>query len=369
MTTTIQKYGTKWYARVRWYFEKKRMEKTINLETGNKSVALKRFREVELFSKDVMNANAPVWSWKTCDKMDIYTQYDLQNAISDYLLYLETNGDKDSTLDRAKCCLKNVIKALGCDILISEIDVDKIEYFKYHFKDRLTKTGINIVLTRLKGLLNWCKDVKGIISKAPKIRFIKVPKKAPAYLTEENLNRIMALETLDSHYKQAFQMYLETGMRLREPFNGNIDGKWLVIHPNDTKTGVYREISLKAIHISIIKDMKERMDNSDALFKTETDKYSKVFKGVAKEIGREDLHFHNLRDTFAVMRYLETRDIYQVSKELGHTSVKVTEKYAAFNLRKLAQDFPILARNYSAVGGRMGGRKRSERRFIERAMA
>ena len=69
------------------------------------------------------------------------------------------------------------------------------------------------------------------------------------------------------------------------------------------------------------------------------------------------------------MRYLETRDIYQVSKELGHTSVKVTEKYAAFNLRKLAQDFPILARNYSAVGGRMGGRKRSERRFIERAMA
>ena len=265
--------------------------------------------------------------------------------------------------------MKNVIKVLGCDIHISEINADKIEYIKYHFRDSLSKTGINMVLARLKGLLNWCKDVKEIISKAPKIRFIKVPKKAPAYLTEENLNRIMALETLDSHYKQAFQMYLETGMRLREPFNGNIDGKWLVIHPNDTKTGVYREISLKVKHISIIKDMKERMDNSDALFKTETDKYSKVFKGVAKEIGREDLHFHNLRDTFAVMRYLETRDIYQVSKELGHTSVKVTEKYAAFNLRKLAQDFPILARNYSAVGGRMGGRKRSERRFIERAMA
>ena len=42
------------------------------------------------------------------------------------------------------------------------------------------------------------------------------------------------------------------------------------------------------------------------------------------------------------MRYLKTRDIYQVSKELGHTSVKVTEKYTKFRLRKLEQDFPNL---------------------------
>ena len=37
--------------------------------------------------------------------------------------------------------------------------------------------------------------------------------------------------------------------------------------------------------------MKARMDNSDALFKTETDKYSKKFKTVVKKIGRGDLHF------------------------------------------------------------------------------
>ena len=55
-----------------------------------------------------------------------------------------------------------------------------------------------------------------------------------------------------------------------------------------------------------------------------------------------------MRDTFAVMRYLETRDIYQVSKELGHSSVKVTEKYAKFQLRRLEQDFPILAKTYKA---------------------
>ena len=58
---------------------------------------------------------------------------------------------------------------------------------------------------------------------------------------------------------------------------------------------------------------------------------------------------HDLRHTFAVMRYLETRDIYQVSKELGHSSVKMTEKYTTFNTRKLEEDFPSFANNYNDI--------------------
>ena len=96
-----------------------------------------------------------------------------------------------------------------------------------------------------------------------------------------------------------------------------------------------------------------------------------------RKIGREKLHFHNLRDTFAVMRYLETRDIYQVSKELGHSSVKVTEKYARFNIRRLSQDFPTLAGDYhengsvlNEMGGtQMGGRMKNSKHITERAMA
>ena len=56
--------------------------------------------------------------------------------------------------------------------------------------------------------------------------------------------------------------------------------------------------------------------------------------------------FHNLRDTFAVRRWIETGDIYAVSKEIGHSSVIMTQKYANFNLRKLAVDFPSLNEKY-----------------------
>ena len=56
-------------------------------------------------------------------------------------------------------------------------------------------------------------------------------------------------------------------------------------------------------------------------------------------------HLHCLRHTFAVRRYLQTRDIYLVKQELGHASVTTTEIYAQFSLRRLEKDFPILAEN------------------------
>ena len=63
-----------------------------------------------------------------------------------------------------------------------------------------------------------------------------------------------------------------------------------------------------------------------------------------REVDGQDTkyHLHCLRHTFAVRRYLQTRDIYLVKNELGHESVTTTEKYAKFSLRRLESDFPSL---------------------------
>ena len=63
-----------------------------------------------------------------------------------------------------------------------------------------------------------------------------------------------------------------------------------------------------------------------------------------REVDGQDTkyHLHCLRHTFAVRRYLQTRDIYLVKNELGHESVTTTEKYAKFSLRRLENDFPSL---------------------------
>ena len=333
----------KWYARVQWRDEFYKMkEKQIPLRTKSKATALQRVLKVNKKEDDIKSGLEFSFPWLNDEGETKVVRYVLNDAIEEYLKYLQNNGSKQSTIERAHFCFLNLKKVLGEKFPVERIGITEIELFKAYHKGRLTDNGINIILTRIRAFVNWLADTKGVLTLAPKVRFIKVPKHPPRYLKEADLNAILELKWLDIHYKDAFKLYWETGARLREIFYGSIDGRWLVVNAEDSKSGMPREILLQQHHISSIQEMHRRWNESKANFKTFTLRYSKMFKKVAVSIGREDLHFHNLRDTFAVMRYLETRDIYQVSKELGHSSVKVTEKYANFNIRRLQMDHPSL---------------------------
>ena len=73
---------------------------------------------------------------------------------------------------------------------------------------------------------------------------------------------------------------------------------------------------------------------------------SKIFKKALIDIGADSSkHLHSIRHTFAVRRYLQTRDTYQVKQEMGYSSVTNTEIYAKFSLRRLEMDFPSLVKS------------------------
>ena len=344
---TLKKRRGKWYARIRRWNGVREIEKQIPLRTDSKVTARIRLQEIEKVEQDIIDGMTFEFQWHNADGKLKVSQQKLSGLVDEYLVSLKSNGAKDSTISRARYCLKNMENVFGSNFIITDINAYRIEYFKQIMKDKLTDNGININLTRIRAFLNWCHDIRELITKRPKIVFIKVPKKNPSYLTENNLTDIFKLDWLSPFYKNVFRMYLDTGMRLREPFNGIIDNGWLIVSPSDSKTGIVREIEVSPYHIETIGEMLLRMESSKSTFKAHTDYYSKVFKKVVRNIGRGDLHFHNLTDTFAVIRYLETRDIYQVSKELGHTTVKVTEKYAKFRMSKLEQDFPSLGSGYN----------------------
>ena len=339
--------GGKYVARIRkWDGFREQELKSVPLETDSRLEALIRKDEVNRMEKYIKEGNEIIFPWQNKEGTLKIKKHTLKEMVSEYLDYLDANGRKKTTIERAVHCLNNFMKSTGMNTPIDEMNTEKVEYFKRYFKGKLTDNGININLTRIKAFLNWCFEVKEVIARVPRVTKIKVPAKVPSYLTANDLDKILKLNWLSLFYKDVFRMYWETGVRLREPFNGKIDKGWLIVDASHSKTGIERVINLKTYHVDTIEEIQKRAIESRAMFKTKTDHYSRVFKKVAVAIGRQKLSLHNLRDTYAVMRYLETRDIYLVSKELGHSSVKVTEKYARFDLRRLELDFPSLASRY-----------------------
>ena len=135
---------------------------------------------------------------------------------------------------------------------------------------------------------------------------------------------------------------------VKQPFHGELHGNWLLVGGDETKQQMDKELSLSMNNVQRLSDMIEYAEKS---FKGTIDSFksnlSKTFLKALREIDGEEtkFHFHCLRHTFAVRRYLQTRDIYQVKQEMGHSSVTTTEIYAKFSLRRLEMDFPSLVKS------------------------
>ena len=85
--------------------------------------------------------------------------------------------------------------------------------------------------------------------------------------------------------------------------------------------------------------------NKGSSLNTFKSKISKNFSNACKKTGiyeSKKTTLHCLRHTFAVKKYLETRDLYEVCKRLNHDKLSTTQIYSKFSWGRLEQDFPSL---------------------------
>ena len=86
--------------------------------------------------------------------------------------------------------------------------------------------------------------------------------------------------------------------------------------------------------------------NKGSSLNTFKSKISKKFSDACKKTGiyeSKKTKLHCLRHTFAVKKYLETHDLYEVCKRLNHDKLSTTQIYSKFSWSRLEQDFPSLA--------------------------
>ena len=348
---SIRKMRDKYYSRVQWITELgRKKEKLIPLKTDKKSEAVIRNHEVEKVEDLIRQGDNWSFGWMAEGGRPKLIRLSIEEATEQYIAVKRIDGVRQKTIDLNQLALSSLMNRIGYTVPIEMITDSHINQWKEWSRKRHSPNTTNIYLAKIKTFFKFAYKKKYIKTELD-IDMVRADKKPPMYLSETKLGKLFSTDMVDEHFRKAFLFYAMTGLRLREPFEGTLSGDWLIVTPDIAKAHTTREVQLNNITKSILIEMRNRYDqrigkSMHGTYKNThkgiIDSYSKEFKKAVKGLEFGEHKFHNLRDTYAVRRWVETGDIHLVSKEIGHTSVTMTQKYADFNLRRLSVDFPSL---------------------------
>ena len=166
------------------------------------------------------------------------------------------------------------------------------------------------------------------------------------YLTEEQMQKILELTPVPGSQAALardlfiFQMYTGLGYADTQIFDieqyREIDGRWRFIGER-VKTGVPYVSMLLPPVVEVLKR------NGWKVPKMNNQRYNQMLKVIGMVIGVERLHSHMGRHSFATWMLSQGAKIENVSRMLGHTTVKQTERYAKVLAKDVYDDFDMVA--------------------------
>ena len=345
---TLRKVRQLYFARIQWRDENASVkEKTVPLKTHLKSEALVRKSEVERYEDDIIKGEdyTVEFKWLNDDGKTKISRRTVQEAIDEYHVVKDIRNQRKSTIERSKCGLKTLTNVVGKSRPVSTLNDDDIEDWgkwcnsKGHSPNTQACNRAKIV-----AFLNHCYR-KRWIGNEVYFPTIENTQKEIKYVNEFVFRDIMALDTVAPHFKRAFFFYLSTGCRRSEPFSGEVLDNHLKIKCETAKSKTTRYVKLTPVMRATVLEMRARCDNQIAKYgykqRSIEMRYGKEFKKACRAVGIEDLHLHNLRNSYIVIRWAVTGDIMAVSEEIGHANINQSMEYAKIPPMVIAEEFPI----------------------------
>lgn len=212
---------------------------------------------------------------------------------------------------------------------------------------------------------NYHKCLKAMLSRA--VEFEKIPvnpydklrgkfkrgeRESVDYLTDEeiqnfcNINPAVGSQMALAHDLFIFQLYTGLSYSDTQKFDikeyKNIKGKWQSVGER-IKTGVPYVSQLLPPAVEILKKYgweTPKIDNA---------KYNLCLKALGMVAGiSTPLHSHLARHTFATMMLRYGAKIENVSRMLGHTNIKQTQRYAKVLAQSVHEDFDLVSKKIKA---------------------
>ncbi len=251
------------------------------------------------------------------------------------------------------------------DLPVSQITAQKIEAGRATLieqgKTPATANRYAAFLRRLCSLA--VRD--GILDASPfrQIRALKEPSGRTRYLTDEEAKKLLEKLPQPSD-KAAVIVALNTGLRRAECLRlrwDNIDPDHQVVTVYKTKSGKPRSIPLNDAAMNAIRGLNSWM-TSVWLFPSDNPAtpidpdnfYHRVFLPACKEAKLDDVGFHTLRHSFASHLSMAGTDLYTIQRLLGHSTIRMTERYAHLSptyLKNTVANLPFGRQSEGEKGG------------------
>jgi len=282
--------------------------------------------------------------------------FELNNSImlsafrEEYINYLNQSKSKSYIERSIKPAFKFLIEFSG-DVLLTDLTVRTLDNF-INQRFKISQSSAGLYYRTLKAAFSKA-VVWGYLNENSfkKIKAPKQVKSLPIFITKDELEKILGC-TKYVFLKDIFITGFYTGMRLGELLNMNwswIDfvQNLIIIKNSESFTTKSKEERVIPIHKKVKELLMKRYKlNGKTGFvfyrsignQLNNNFISKQFKKAVRQAGLNDeLHFHNLRHSFASNLVQSGSSLYIVKELLGHSDFKTTQIYSHLEKNTLAE--------------------------------
>jgi integrase len=187
-------------------------------------------------------------------------------------------------------------------------------------------------------------------------------------MTDQEERKFM--EASSKHLKSILIVALNTGMRLGEILSlqwDQVDLGSRRIRVENTKSGKTRFVEVNTPLLRELLELRRRDSRSPYLFfNPKTGKplstVKTAFKASCRRAGVEGLRFHDLRHTFASRLVKRGIDLITVKALLGHSTVKITERYTHSDQERKRKAVELLSLSEKRHSEGLTHRRHTERK-------
>ena len=183
---------------------------------------------------------------------------------------------------------------------------------------------------------------------AARITMLHEDNKVEHYLDEAELQRLLHVLRTDRNRAvcRVALFLLSTGCRLNEALSAtwadvDIERRVFTIRATNSKSRKLRGVPLNDSAVEVLNSLETRGEEGPLFISSRSGgaftTIAKQWDRIRKAAGLPHLRLHDLRHQFASFLVNDGRTLYEVQAILGHSSSKVTERYAHLSTKTLQQ--------------------------------